>query len=301
MVQSWKLTVTIRREDMDPYGRSAVQTLHTYGELRGGSILSLLLENLQDPSPRVRALAAREISDYTTTFAVERLLDIAAHDPECSVRCAAIRGLGNHMYLGSLSDYDLQSDEDLACVEDCLTDDDFERVYAFLVGVAGDERRSLDERRYAVESLSFTGDETVEAMIAELYARPEKRAKVSALVAMGASGAVRWVEVLRRELSNPDPELQVEAIHAAGDLGIDSLGKELWQLTYAADREIALAAIWALGQTGWDGAFERLDELTLHADSEISACADEAMDEWLFYNGLAQEHDDEDIDLFLAE
>ena len=286
---------------MDPYDGSAVETLHTYGDTQGGSILSLLMENLQDPSPRARALAAREVADYTLTIAVDRLLEIAKQDPEAQVRCAAIRGLGNYMYLGSLSDYDLQTDEELDCQEDCLTDDDFQRVYDFLVVIAGDERHSLDERRYAIESLSFAGDETAEALIAELYARPEKEAKISAFVAMGITGAERWVEILRQELANPDLDLRVEAIHAAGDLGLDNLGKELWELTYAEDHEIALAAIWALGQTGWDGAFERLDELTLHANPEISDCADEAMEEWLFYNGLSQEHDNDDMDLFLDE
>lgn len=286
---------------MDPYDGSAVETLHTHGDTQGGSILSLLLENLQDPSPRVRALAAREIADYTLTIAVDRLLETAEQDPDAQVRCAAIRGLGNYMYLGSLSDYDLRTDEEPGCVEDCLTDGDFQRVYDFLVDIAGEERCSLDERRYAIESLSFAGDETAEALIAELYARPEKEAKISAFVAMGITGAERWVEILRQELSNPDPDLQVEAVHAAGDLGLDNLGKDLWELTYAEDHEIVLAAIWALGQTGWDGAFERLDELTLHANPEISDCADEAMEEWLFYNGLSQEHDDDDMDLFLDE
>jgi HEAT repeat protein len=296
-----KLTAVIRREGMDPHDGSAVETLHTYGDTQGGSILSLLLENLQDPSPRARALAAREVADYTLTVAVDRLLEIAEKDPEGQVRCAAIHGLGNYMYLGSISDYDLQTDKKLGCLEDCLTDTDFQRVYALLVGIASDEQRSLDERRFAVESLSFAGDETAEKLIAELYARPEKEAKISAFVAMGASGAERWIEILRQELSNPDPDLQVEAIHAAGDLGLDNLGIDLWELTFDDDHEIALSAIWALGQTGWDGAFERLDELTLDADPEISDCADEAMEEWLFYNGLSQDHDNDDMDLFLDE
>ena len=125
---------------MDPHDGSAVEMLHTYGEAQGGSILSLLLENLQDPSPRARALAAREIADYTLTIAVDRLLEIAEKDPDVQVRCAAIRGLGNYMYLGSLSDYVLQTDEELDCQEDCLTDDDFERVYDFLTGIATDDR-----------------------------------------------------------------------------------------------------------------------------------------------------------------
>jgi hypothetical protein len=82
--------------------------------------------------------------------------------------------------------------------------------------------------------------------------------------------------------------VRLEAIRAAGESGMEELGQELLSLTYAEDQDVALAAIWALGQTGWDGAFERLDELTLDPDSQFRECADEAMEEWLFFNGLAE-------------
>ena len=60
-----------------------------------------------------------------------------------------------------------------------------------------------------------------------------------------------------------------------------------------------LAALWALGQTGWDSAFDRLDELTLHEDPEIADAADEAMEEWLFYNELNSESSEEEDSLTL--
>jgi HEAT repeat protein len=229
------------------------------------------------------------------------MLEIADRDPDLDVRCVAIAGLGNYMYLGGVSDYDLDTDQALVCVEDCLQDADFERVYHLLLSIYRDEKRTLDERRYAVESLSCFDNETVEELIADLYRRPEKEAKISALLAMGFNGAARWEATLRRELSNPDQDVQIEAIRAAGESGLDDLGKDLWRLTYADSKEIALSAIWSLGQTGWESAFERLDELTLDDDAQIRECADEAMDEWLFYNGLTQEHDQDGVGTFLDE
>jgi HEAT repeat protein len=266
-----------------------------------GTILPLLLDNLNERNPRARVLAIREISDYTDEIVIRRLLELAEHDPDLSVRCAAITGLGNFIYLGGVSDYDLETDQELACVYNCVADADFQRIYAFLFDVYEDSQRTLDEKRLAIESLSYFTDEAVEEAIADLYQRPEKESRVSALRAMGYNGAVRWEETLRRELSNPDPEIQVEAVTAAGELGLDTLGKDLWRLTYTDEQDIALAAIWALGQTGWDGAFERLDELTLHEDTRIRECADEAMEEWFFYNGLTQEHDAAKMDRFLDE
>ena len=149
--------------------------------------------------------------------------------------------------------------------------------------------------------MSYYHGTTVEDLIAELYARPEKEAKISALAAMGYNGATRWEGTLRAEFSNPDLETQLEAVTAAGEMGLPSLGKDLWRMTYADNSEVVLAAIWALGQTGWEGAFERLDELTLHTDQRIRECADEAMDEWLFYNGLSQDQDQDTVDTFLDE
>jgi HEAT repeat protein len=276
---------------------SALEALDPSRENQGGTILPLLLDNLRDPNARVRALAVREISDYTDPIVIARLLELADSDPDLDVRCAAIAGLGNYVYVGGVSDYDLETDQEL----DCLADADFQRVYDFLCAIYHNETRTLDERRYAVESLSYFDSGAVEDIIAELYARPEKQAKISALLAMGCNGAARWEDMLRKELANPDLDVQLEAIHACGELGLDSLGMDLWRLTYAEHKDVVLAAIWSLGQTGWDGAFERLDELTLHQDARIREGADEAMDEWLFYNGLAQGHDQNGTDRFLDD
>ena len=264
-----------------------------------GTILSLLLENLNDPNPRARVLAVREATDYTDEVVVDRVLALADSDPNLEVRCTAISSLGNFVYLGATTVYELEMDSIYA--QDLLAEADYRRVYDFLLSLYHDESRTLDERRYAVESLSYASDETAEQVIAELYARPEKEAKISALFAMGCSGSVRWEETLRGEFLNEDSDLQIEAIHAAGEMGAEDLGKDLWRMTYAEDRDTVIAAVWALGQIGWDGAFDRLDELTLHEDPQIRECADEAMEEWLFYNGLAQEHGLDEPDTFLDE
>jgi HEAT repeat protein len=246
------------------------------------------LEGLNDQNPRVRDQAIKEISEYRNPIVVSRLIDLAQHDPDLQVRCAAISGLGDFVY----------REESLVCdtepsVDSILTDDqdltDFGRVCRFLLTVYQDQDRPLEERRQAVESLSYLSSDTVERLIADLYARSEKEAKCSALLAMGRNGSTRWVEVMRQEIHSPDHELQLAAIDAAGEMGLESFGKDLWRLTYSEDKEIMLTALWSLGQTGWDGAFERLDELTLHKDPEVRQIADEAMEEWLFYNGFASE------------
>jgi hypothetical protein len=157
-----------------------------------------------------------------------------------------------------------------------------------------DRERSLDENRCAVEALSFGGGDDILQAIEELYALPHKEAKLSALRAMGRSGAARWLDIVGRELYSADPDVQLEAINAAGEMSADSLGKDLLRLTYADDQDVVLSALWSLGQTGWDGAFDRLDEMTLHPELKVREIADEAMDEWLFFNGLTSEYDEEE-------
>lgn len=284
---------------MSQQSSSQVQAFDPSDE--GGTILPLLLENLNDPKPRARILAVREIADYTDEIVITRLLKLAEHDPDLEVRCATISAMGNYIYLGGIDLCDPQSELDPVFFEDCLSEPDFERVYDLLLAISRDEERTLDERRYAVESLSFTHGEPIERLIVDLYNRPEKEAKISALYAMGCNGAARWEEILLDAFSSPERDMQIEAIIAAGEMGADDLGKDIWRMTYAEDKDLVLAAIWALGQTGWEGAFDRLDELTLADDPEIRQCADEAMDEWLFFNGMVEEHGLDESDRFLDD
>jgi HEAT repeat protein len=251
--------------------------------------LRLALAKLRDPEPRERILAIEDLSDYTDIAIMDRLIDLAQNDPHLKVRCAAILGLGEFTCLASYSLYEPETDQEVWDLDDDLSAEDFDRVYGFLLDVYRDEQRSLDERRYAVEVISHFSSDTVEDLIAELYARPEKQAQISALCAMGNNGSRCWGEPLRSAVYHPDADLQLEAIFAVGRMGLSSLGKDLYRLTYSENRDVMLTAIWALGQSGWDGAFDRLDELTLHWEPEIREAADEAMDEWLLFNSLASE------------
>lgn len=282
---------------------SAAEAVNPYGDSprQKGSILPLLVENLHDPNPRVRILSIREIADYADDRALVSLLELAEHDPVLEVRCAAILALGDFVDISGVTCLEEGDELDAWCQEEALDPADLERTRDFLLTVYHDQTRTLNERRRAVESLSHMANEVVEDVIAELYARPEKEAKMSALKAMGWNGARRWEKTLQHALLHPDREILIEAIHAAGESGLEGLGRELWSLTYAEEKDIVSAAIWALGQTGWDGAFERLDELTLDSDPKIRECADEAMEEWLFFNGLLEEGNYSRTSRFLDE
>jgi HEAT repeat protein len=255
------------------------------------------VQHLDDEDPQVRAVAIQGLWFSPDPALVNRLIEIAEQDPSPMVRARAIGGLGIYMYEGEMADYDFDWGQ-LAEIlrEDELPQADFVRARDFLLGVYADETRSLDERRFAIESLGFLSDPEVAYLVEEAYNRPERDMKISALFAMGRGGLIRWTEILRRELNNADRGIQREAIRAAGEIGLTELGKDLWRLTYADDRDLMLEAVEALGQTGWEGAFERLEELTIHPDQEIAQLAEEALEEWFLMDKLQREDYDLELD-----
>jgi HEAT repeat protein len=240
------------------------------------------LERLDDQDPKVRTEAVQSLWNHVDAEVMAKLYGLAQNDPDQTVRCKALSGLGRYIYETVILDFEW---DDPYC-DDWYTEDDFRRLYALLTNVYTDENKSLDERRFAVEALSFLYDEPIPTFIAELYARPEKKAKISALFAMGRNGTSRWLEILEREIWSRDKEIRIEAIDAVAEMNADVLGKDLWRMTYDHDKDVQMAAIWALGQTGWEEAFDRLDELTLNADPGISQLADAALEEWMMFSQL---------------
>ncbi|MBN1936278.1 MAG: HEAT repeat domain-containing protein [Anaerolineae bacterium] len=257
-----------------------------------------LMEQLNEQDPETRIQAVSALWDHVEPEAMERLFDMAQNDPDERVRCKAISGLGRYIWECTVIDFDFPDPYQ----DDDLTQEDLDRLRSFLLGLYRDEGRSLDERRYAVEALSFLPENVVIDLIQALYQRPEKQAKISALFSMGRSGIERWEKILAREIWSEDKEIRIEAIDAVGEMRVDSLGKDLWRLTYDPDRDVMMAALFSLGQTGWEEAFERLDELTLHPDPEVRQVADAALEEWMLFSQMGadlengDEEQDEDAD-----
>ena len=258
----------------------------------------IFVQFLDDNDPQVRALAIRGLWYYPEPALIDRLIEMAEQDPSPLVRARAVNGLGIYMYEGEMADYGYDFGPMTEILrEEELPQADFVRAKEFLQSVYADVTRSLDERRFALEALSFLSDPEIADLVEEAYNQPEREMKISAVFAMGRSGLIRWTDILGRELYNDDWEIQREAIRAVGEMGLDELGKDLSRLTYADEREIMLEALAALAQTGWEGAFDRIDELTLDTDQEIAQAAEEAMDEWILMNEIQSLGDEPELDL----
>ena len=258
--------------------------------------LPVLKDFLDDEEAEVRKLAITGLWDYPEPEMIGVLLDKAENDPDEGVRCRAIVTLGRYILEGMMANYDFDWGPMTEIArEDELPKEDFLRVKGFLLGLHRNPEKTLDERRFAVEALSFLTSPEVSKIIEEAYAHLDKKMKMSAIFAMGRNGSAHWHDAILDELHSPARELQLEAIRAAGEAGFDKAGKHLWRLTYSDDRDVKLEAIWSLGQTGWEGAFDRLDDLAFFSeDEEIQNTAELALEEWHLYGGQLEDFYDED-------
>lgn len=256
--------------------------------------LPVLKDFLDDEEPEVRKLAIEGLWDYPEPEMIEVLFDKAENDPDERVRCSAITTLGRYIYEGEMADYDF----DWGAMEEIMREGelpqgDFLRVKEFLLSVYRNKEKTLNERRFAVEALSFLTDPEILDIIEEAYAHPDPKMKMSAIFAMGRNGDLCWEDYILKELHSPVKELQLEAIRAAGEACFEDAGEDLLRLTYSDDRKVKLEAIRALGQTGWEEAFDRLDELaSFGEDREIREIAELALDDWYLYSGAWDEYEE---------
>lgn len=285
MTRESKLALLAHIEESDDYLADYLPTLQAF---------------LDDADPEVRAQATRCLWDYPEPELIDVIMDKAQHDPSQEVRSAALGTLGRYIYEGEMADYDADRDawSDLLEAYE-LPREDFERVRSFLLDVHRDPNASLDSRRFALEALGYLDDPEVTELIEAAYHHPEIKMKVSALFAMGRQGTIRWKDIILRELDSQQPELQYEAVRAAGEMYLTAASSRLMRLaSNRTDKELRLAAIFALGKAGGESAFEFLDDLTTDRDKDVREVAEAALEEWQIYYGLDDLADAEDWDDF---
>lgn len=106
-------------------------------------------------------------------------------------------------------------------------------------------------------------------------------------------------EQILAELTNPDVQIQAEAIRAAGEWEIEAAGRHVLRILRSekADKQLVLAAIEAVGAVSPDDALDVLTALEDSDDPEIAEAAEEASEMALARSGGDGDgFDDEDED-----
>ncbi|MGB8648152.1 MAG: HEAT repeat domain-containing protein [Anaerolineae bacterium] len=233
---------------------------------------------LDDADPQVRAEAVSCLWNSSDPVWIQVLIDKAAQDPNLDVRTRGLSALGHYIYEKEMSDY-----QDLDEDHEPIGDSDLQRIVSFLFATAQNSDLSVDERRYAVESLAFLDDPAVDALIEWAYEQQEPRYRVSAIFAMGRTGDLRWSEHILSELHSANREVQYEAVRAAGQIGLQEATEDLIRLAHGrgVEKSLRLIAIYALGETGDDRAYPILEKLCHARDRDVRDAAREATEEWL--------------------
>jgi hypothetical protein len=257
---------------------------------------------LSDPDPQVRILAIQGLWDYPAPDLIDPLIDLAQHDPDQQVRNRAITALGRYVYEGEMADYGFDWGEMEAIIrEDELPEESYRRVVAFLVALARDSSAPLDERRFSIEALGFSSEPDIIDLVDKAYHEPQVKMKISALFAMGRSGLARWDRYILAELDSSTPQIQLEAVRAAGEMFLEEATPTLLTLAESAtDQSLRHEAIWALGHMTSLKVWQFLDDLSNDPteDEKTREIAEAALDEFEMFQEIKETDFETDYELY---
>jgi len=207
------------------------------------------------------------------------------------VRAAAASALGPYVYQGEVDKLPAAL---LHTIEEALL-------------AAHRADRSELVRRRALEALGYSSREEVPALLRSASARNDTLWLESALFAMGHSADKQWEARVLEFLDHEDLPVQIEAVHAAGELMLSRARVPLLNMLEDEidDLELKNEVIWALSQIGGEGVEETLDALLEAAedDDEIEVL-EQALDNLSFnqddnvFDFLDIEFDEDDLEEF---
>jgi HEAT repeat protein len=217
---------------------------------------------LEDEHAEVRRLAVQGLWEDRSWRWARILIRLVREDPSDAVRAAAAMALGSFVLDGELHE---EAEAHSAQVCDALFD------------VLGRLSDAMEVRRRALESLAYSSDSKVSALIEAAYESEELPMKVSALFAMGRSADPAWAPIILQELASGEAEMRYEATRACGELQVADAIPLLGALTQDHDREVQETAIWALGQIGGREARRLLEDCYELSDDSIHEAVEEAL------------------------
>jgi HEAT repeat protein len=227
---------------------------------------------LDDADPQVRLRAIRLLWECEDTKLVPVYLDMMDNDDDVEVQAAVANILGQFMYLSEL---------------DKIPAELHHTIENQLLAATTSTKETLVRRR-ALESLGYSSREEVAPLIEAAYHAKNPDWKVSALLAMGRSCDDRWRKQVLSQLRSPSEELHSEAIHAAGELELESARSVLLDLLDdEEDPEVRPELIWALSRIGGEGVRLKLEKLLEIEEDDMEAdFIEEALDALSFTEEL---------------
>jgi HEAT repeat protein len=214
---------------------------------------------LKDPDPRVRATSLRLLWESEDPRLAPVFIDMMENDADQVVRASAATAVGLFVYLGELEQ---------------IPSDLYHTVEDHLLAVEKGGDAPLVRRR-ALESLGYSGQVEVAALIKQAYTSGDVEWQASALFAMGRSADAAWEDAVVSRVESPDLEVQLQAVRAAGQLELSGARNALIQLLSShpeeLDEEVRAAAAWSLSQIGGEDARATLESLLENTEDDDEA------------------------------
>jgi hypothetical protein len=217
---------------------------------------------LDDADGGVRMHAIRTLWECEDPKLIGRLLQLMEKDPDAAVRSAAASALGVFVEGAELEKIPASIGA---------------KIVERLKAVAGGTD-VLDVRRHAVESIGYSSEPGVHAILETAYRNDEELMKSSALFGMGRSADTRWSDTILKELVSRSPALRAEAARAAGQLSLNRSVPLLIEMLEDPDGSVRWNAISALGEIGGEPARRGLEKQQSQADGDEWDRIEEALE-----------------------
>jgi len=229
---------------------------------------------MKDAEPAVRVSASMLLREDPELDLVPALIRLVNEDPEASVRAAYAATLGMYVYEGEMEEIP-------------------ENVKNLVEEALLKKYNSADEtivRRRALEAVSFSSRKEINDLLIKAYKSGEAGWMVTALFGMGRNLDQRWARYILPHIKDADPEIQLEAVRAAGELGMKEAREPLIELLEDSgdlDDETRFAAIWSLSEIGGENVQETLVQIMEDSeDDELTEFVEDALDNLTFTDGM---------------
>lgn len=247
-----------------------------------------ILEGLHSPDPALRRAAVEVVDDVMDDEIAGEVLKILDSDPDDEIRGRAAIALGPA--LEECSD-EVDFDESLA--DTSLSMARYREIENRLKSLFYDASTPKIVRRRALEAAIRSPQPWQEGAVRTAWTSDDAEWRATAVFCM--THLPGFDDEILSALGSEDPNVELEAVRAAGQRGIEKAGDELIDRAESetTDRWIRLAAIEGLAYVRPPGALDLLSSLSRSDDEEIAEVAAEALEEFLLWARVESEMDDD--------
>lgn len=229
---------------------------------------------LDDENPEVRSQAISLLWDCEDPRLINQFGEMLENDADSNVQLSAASALGKFVLLGELEEISKAS---------------FSRVMKILTTRLNSQPNPKLQQEL-LKSLSYSSLPEVVDLIQAASQKKEPDWQLAAVISMGRSADERWEKHVTQLINSGTPELRIEAVKAAGEMGLRSVRPILINLLDSeADEDIELRfhIIWALSQIGGDAVASKLKKMLKEAvDEEEIELLETALEELEFSSEL---------------